>query len=98
MFMAKYTACAAPSAFGSSPDRGAKTLVVIWFRDSCYAIDSNAFMVWVSWNLFRYSFEIYPLLFNIVPDCTAISSSTNPVGRNDVYSRLLKVYRVYLYR
>ena len=26
MFIAKYTACAAPSAFGSSPDRGAETL------------------------------------------------------------------------
>ena len=30
MFMAKYTACAAPSAFGSSPDRGAKTLQLLW--------------------------------------------------------------------
>ena len=29
MFIAKYTARAAPSAFGSSPDRGAKTLVLI---------------------------------------------------------------------
>ena len=42
MFIAKYTASAAPSAFGSSPDRGAKALVMISLEWTPKQVETNS--------------------------------------------------------
>ena len=50
-----------------------------------FLFGGSVLAICVSWNLFRQRFEISPLLSNIVPNYSAVSFRTNPVGRNDGY-------------